>query len=203
MRVARIASFQNGTRTRLNTQRYNMRMKNDDAEVTIRRAENKDAPALSTLGAVTFTETFGHLYPPEDLRTFLENTHTIEAWARILADDQRAVWLASLADGTPIGFILVGACKLPVENREPTAGEVQQLYVLATHHNLRLGTHLMNLGIEWLEAQGRTPLYVGVWSENYGAQRFYTRYGFEKVGEYGFPVGGTVDLEFILKRSRA
>lgn len=178
-------------------------MLNDDSEVTIRRAGRQDASALAALGAATFTETFGHLYPPEDLATFLLGTHSTDAWLHILVDDQRAVWLASLASGTPIGFILVGACKLPVENREPTAGEVQQLYVLAKHHNLRLGTRLMKLGVEWLEAQGRTPLYVGVWSENYGAQRFYTRYGFEKVGEYGFPVGSTVDLEFILKRSPA
>ncbi len=178
-------------------------MLNDDSEVTIRRAGQEDASALAALGAATFTETFGHLYPPEDLETFLLGTHSTDVWSRVLVDAQRAVWLASLADGTPIGFILVGTCKLPVENREPTAGEVQQLYVLAQYHNLRLGTRLMKLGLEWLEAQGRAPLYVGVWSENYGAQRFYTRYGFEKVGEYGFPVGGTVDLEFIMKRQPA
>ena len=58
----------------------------------------------------------------------------------------------------------------------------------------------MNAGLEWLEAQGRAPLYVGVWSENLGARRFYCRYGFNKVGEYGFRVGGTVDREFILRR---
>jgi predicted N-acetyltransferase YhbS len=39
-----------------------------------------------------------------------------------------------------------------------------------------------------------------VWSENFGAQRFYGRHGFSKVGEYGFKVGRTVDREFILKR---
>jgi len=40
-----------------------------------------------------------------------------------------------------------------------------------------------------------------VWSENFGAQRFYARYGFEKVGTYEFPVGQTRDLEFILRRA--
>ena len=39
-----------------------------------------------------------------------------------------------------------------------------------------------------------------MWSENFGAQRFYGREGFEKVGEYGFRVGATVDHEFILRR---
>lgn len=175
-------------------------MTSNDFAPSIRRATSEDASTLAALGAATFTETFGHLYPPEDLQTYLSEAHSVNAWARILADEQRAVWVARLADETAIGFILVGPCKLPVENREPSAGEIQQLYVLARHHNLRLGTRLMDIGLEWLQTQGRTPIYIGVWSENYGAQRFYGRYGFGKVGEYGFPVGKTVDREFILKR---
>jgi ribosomal protein S18 acetylase RimI-like enzyme len=165
----------------------------------IRRAIPDDAAALAVLGAATFTETFGHLYPPEDLQTFLA-THSEEAWDRVLRDPRSAVWVAELEAGGQVGFIVVGACKLPVENLEPTAGEVKQVYVLARHHKLRLGTRLMDLGLEWLDAQERKPIYIGVWSENHGAQRFYARYGFSKVGEYGFPVGNTVDHEFILKR---
>lgn len=175
-------------------------MTNTNLQVAIRRATANDASLLAALGAATFTETFGHLYPPEDLQTFLVGSHSVDAWNRTLADSERAVWVAALADATPIGFIVVGACKLPIENREPNAGEIQQLYVLARHHNLRLGSRLMDLGLDWLAEQGRTPLYIGVWSENFGAQRFYGRYGFVKVGEYGFPVGKTVDREFILKR---
>jgi ribosomal protein S18 acetylase RimI-like enzyme len=172
----------------------------DETPGSIRCATPEDAAALAALGAATFTETFGHLYAPEDLQTYLSTAHSEEAWRQTLTDSGSAVWVAQLGDGPPIGFINVGRCKLPVENREPAAGEVKQLYVLAQHHNLRLGTRLMDIGLEWLEAQGHAPIYVGVWSENYGAQRFYARYGFRKVGEYGFPVGKTVDREFILKR---
>jgi diamine N-acetyltransferase len=175
-------------------------MSHDNSQATIRRATPADAPLLAELGAATFTETFGHLYPSEDLQHFLLGTHSLDSWTRTLADPQRATWIATHADGSPIGFLAVGPCKLPVENREPTAGEIQQLYVLAQHHNLRLGSRLMSEGLQWLEEQGRRPIYIGVWSENFGAQRFYGRYGFRKVGEYGFPVGKTVDHEFILKR---
>lgn len=175
-------------------------MKDEAYSPTIRRATPDDAARLARLGAATFTETFGHLYPPEDLHAFLSSVHVPEAWSRTLSDPQRAVWLVELPSETDIGFMLVGACKLPVENLESTAGEVQQLYVLAKYHNLRLGTRLMELGLSWLDSQARSPIYIGVWSENLGAQRFYGRYGFHKVGEYGFPVGGTIDREFILKR---
>mgnify|MGYP001131389367 CR=1 FL=1 len=167
---------------------------------SIRRATIEDAAVLAALGAATFSETFGHLYPPEDLEAYLTTAHSTQNWTRTLADPARAVWLAQTADAA-IGYVTVGACKLPVEPLEPQAGEVQQLYVLARYHNLRLGSRLMQLGLEWLAAQNRRPVYVGVWSENFGAQRFYARYGFTKVGEYGFPVGKTVDREFILKRT--
>lgn len=167
---------------------------------TIRRATPDDVASAAELGAATFVETFGHLYASEDLQTFLEKSHSPESWARTLADPKQAVWVVEQKGGRKIGFLVVGACKLPVENMEAGAGEIQQLYVLAEFHNLRLGAKLMDLGLEWLASQHRLPIYIGVWSENYGAQRFYGRYGFEKVGEYGFPVGKTVDREFILKR---
>jgi ribosomal protein S18 acetylase RimI-like enzyme len=168
-------------------------------DVTLRRAVPSDAPALAALGAATFKETFGHLYPPEDLRTFLLDAHSIDTWSRRLADAKCGVWVALLAQAL-IGHILVGPCKLPVENLESTAGEIHQLYVLATHHNLHLGSRLMELGLAWLEKQSYAPLYIGVWSENLAAQRFYSRYGFQKIGEYGFVVGTTIDREFILRR---
>ena len=98
-----------------------------------------------------------------------------------------------------MGFALAGYCKLPVEGLERRAGELRQLYVKATHQHRGLGAALFETALAWLE-QHYSPLYIGVWSNNHGAQRFYGRYGFVKVGEYGFPVGKTVDREFILRR---
>jgi RimJ/RimL family protein N-acetyltransferase len=43
-------------------------------------------------------------------------------------------------------------------------------------------------------------VYIGVWSGNAGAQRLYARHGFEKIGEYDFPVGQHLDREFILRQ---
>lgn len=174
-----------------------------DASISIRSATRADAATLAALGRATFTETFGHLYPSEDLQAFLAAAHSLGAWERTLADERRAVWLALLADGTPVGFIAAGDCKLPMDAREARAGEVQQLYVLARYHDRRIGSRLMQIGLDWLDAQGHEPLYVGVWSENLGAQRFYRRYGFDRIGEYGFVVGSTVDREFILRRTPA
>lgn len=168
---------------------------------TIRRATSADAAVLASLTERTFTETFGHLYPPEDLAEYVERVCSVGACRKLIEDPAVAIWMAGIDGLSPAAFITAAMnCKLPVENLESSAGEIRQLYVLSTHQNERLGARLMDVALTWLQEQQCSPLYIGVWSENFGAQRFYGRYGFEKVGEYGFPVGKTVDHEFILKR---
>jgi ribosomal protein S18 acetylase RimI-like enzyme len=170
------------------------------ASFTIRRALATDAAALALITERTFTETFGHLYPPEDLAEYLAKHCRPDSCGKLLEDPKVGAWLIGADGDAPVGYATAGPCKLPVENREPNAGEVRQLYVLSTHQNQQLGAKLLDAALGWLTEQKFSPLYIGVWSQNYGAQRFYGRYGFTKVGEYGFPVGKTVDHEFILKR---
>lgn len=169
--------------------------------ITIRRATLGDAFRLGDVGSATFTETFAHLYPPEDLAAFLQATHSPEIWARRLHDEHLAVWLAEDGDGTAIGYASAGPCKLPVPDLESNAGELFQLYLRAGHHGRQLGTRVLETALAWLEQRGFDPLYVGVWSGNAGAQRLYARFGFTRCGEYDFPVGRQRDREYILRRA--
>ena len=123
-----------------------------------------------------------------------------EAYLNVIEDPSAGVWLAQREHGALAGFVVAAGCKLPIENREATAGEIRQLYVLPRYQNAKLGSRLLETALDWLAEQKRSPVYIGVWSKNYGAQRFYGRYGFVKVGDYQFRVGKTVDHEFILKR---
>jgi hypothetical protein len=70
-----------------NSPRYGhvrIRMTEQRPNLAIRRAVPADAQALSALATRTFTETFGHLYPPEDLSYFLEEAYAATASAGLL-----------------------------------------------------------------------------------------------------------------------
>lgn len=166
---------------------------------TIRRATPVDADALSRIARDTFTETFGHLYPAEDLRAFLDRTHAAAAYAERIADDATALWLLEL-DGEVVGYAWAGACHLPHPDVAAGDGELKCLYVLARAQNTGWGGRLFETALQWLQRDGPRTLWIGVWSQNLGAQRFYARYGFQKTGEYQFPVGRVRDDEFILRR---
>lgn len=168
-----------------------------NAAPTIRRATVEDADTVSSLGARTFTETFAHLYPPEDLETFLAYAYGLERTRNDLAHPDKATWLLDDEDGEAIGYALAGPCDLPHDEVAPADGELKRIYVLKSHQGGGRGSALLTTALDWL---GPRRIWIGVFSENHGAQKLYGRMGFEKVGEYFFKVGETNDLEFILRR---
>lgn len=172
---------------------------NDD-RYTLRRATPEDAGTLSALATRTFVETFGHLYPPEDLQAFLDEAYPADRQRVILEHPGYAVWLLE-QEGVAVGHAAAGPCGLPHPQVAPGDGELKRLYLLKEQQNRGWGSRLLQTALAWLEREGPRTLWVGVWSENSGAQRLYGRHGFERVGEYGFPVGRVRDREFILRRT--
>ena len=165
----------------------------------IRRAVRDDAEALSRIAIQTFTDTFGHMYPDEDLQDFLRTNYAVDECAKLLADDRYAVWLLE-DDGAAIGHALAGSCGLPHADVKPEHGELKRLYLLPQAQNGGWGARLFDTALAWLERDGPRTIWISVWSQNLGAQRFYARWGFAKVAEYEFPVGRVRDHEFMFRR---
>ena len=59
----------------------------------LRRATLEDADALSALASTCFTQTFGHLYAPDDVDRFIHEAYSPEVLRSELADPKCATWL--------------------------------------------------------------------------------------------------------------
>ena len=167
--------------------------------ISIRRATVSDAQAVSRIATRTFTETFGHLYPDEDLQSFIDENYAVERQAVILGHPDYAIWLLERG-GEAVGHAAAGPCGLPHPQATTADGELKRLYVLADVQGGGWGGRMCQVALDWLERAGPRTLWISVWSENVGAQRFYARHGFEKAGEYEFPVGRVRDHEFMFRR---
>ena len=131
---------------------------------------------------------------------FLAKAHNLERAHSDLTNTSNGVWLVEVGSET-VGYALAGPCELPHAEVSPGDGELKRLYLLRRTQNSGIGGRLFETALAWLLANGPRTIWIGVWSENFGAQRLYGRRGFAKVGEYGFAVGQTIDREFILRRS--
>ena len=190
----------------------------------IHRATPADADALSVLSRTCFTQTFGHLYAPHDLALFLDQAYSPSVLHTELTDPTRATWLlfeesSDEAEDERCDRVTSGASPAdapstrldsarPEEEahasslQDPLIGYVTACPAHLPHPDVAPddGTTLLRTALEWLERNGPRTVWIGVWSENYGAQRFYARHGFDIVGEYLFMVGDHADREFITRR---
>jgi diamine N-acetyltransferase len=166
--------------------------------VSYRDAGPEDATRLAELFAASFTETFGHLYRPEDLAAFLKQLDEA-GWAEELADPGLRIRLAE-ADGKPVGFAKVGTITLPVTPERP-ATELRQLYILKPWQGLGIAHELMDWALSRARELGAEDVYLSVYVDNHRARRLYERYGFEFVGPYAFMVGSQADEDLIMRLS--
>ena len=184
----------------------------------LRRATPEDAEALSVLASTCYIQTFGQLYSSADLDRFIHEAYSPEVLRVELADPARPTWLFFLekseadatvpgsanahtaSEGKLIGYVTVCPAHLPHPDLKPTDGEVQRLYLLREYQGGGRGSMMLQHAIDYLLADGPRPLWIGVFSENLGAQRLYGRHGFKLVGEYKFMVGDHADREFIMRR---
>lgn len=173
-------------------------------DIVIRRAMAADAEALGAISARLFRETFvdggfAIPYPPADIEAWLAEAHSPAAYARMLADPKMALWLAEDADGRAVAFATAGPCKFDFPGASPDDGQLYRFYLDAAVQGAGLADRFLAVVLDWLGAD-RRPVWLGVWSGNARAQRFYARHGFIKVAEFEEPIGQTIDLEFAFRR---
>lgn len=162
--------------------------------VAYRDAGAADAEALAAFAERTFTETFGHLYPPEDLATYVEAKYRPHVVAAEIAEPETRYRLALRGDA------IIGYCKMGVVDMEVDATdalELHRLYVDSDAKGAGIAQALMDEALAWARGKGAKRMYLSVWENNARAQAFYRRYGFEHIGEHKFMVGRVADRDFI------
>jgi ribosomal protein S18 acetylase RimI-like enzyme len=164
------------------------------SEITYRDAHAADAEALAAFAEMTFTETFGHMYPPEDLAAYVGAKYRADVVAGEIAEPETRYVLA-LRDGVIVGYSKLGVVDMDVDATD--ALELHRLYVDTSVKGAGVAKTLMDDGLAWARGKGARVMYLSVWENNMRAQAFYRRYGFEHVKEHKFMVGRVADRDFI------
>lgn len=164
------------------------------SEISYRDASAADAEALAAFAEATFTDTFGHLYPPEDLAAFVEAKYRAPVIGEEIADPATRYVLA-LRDGAIVGYCKMGDVDMDVD--ATAALELHRLYVDTSTKGTGVAKTLMDDALAWARSKGAKVMFLSVWENNARAQAFYKRYGFEHVKEHKFMVGRVADRDFI------
>lgn len=167
----------------------------------LRLATPVDVPALSDLGRRAFVAKFGHLYSAENLARFLDEAHAPATISAQLANPDMQIAVIE-QDGKITSFCkITRTSTLPPHTPANAPMELKQLYtdpdLIGRGHGARL--------MDWALAQARAwqadEMQLSVYADNPEAQRFYRRYGLEKVADITFAVGDHIDPEFLFAKA--
>jgi ribosomal protein S18 acetylase RimI-like enzyme len=166
----------------------------------IRRATLADAPLIASIGADTFTTSFGAQNTPENLAKHLAKAFGEEIQMRELTNPA-VTYLIAEQNGRTAGYAQVREGDAPPAVTGPKPVEVRRFYVLADFHGTGIAQALMDACAAEARRRGGRTLWLGVWDQNPRAIRFYTKWGFEDVGGQTFMLGDDPQQDRVLARS--
>lgn len=166
--------------------------------VNIVRATLPFLDRLRQIAIKTFTDTYGHLNTPENMRQYIENAFNRDRLAGELQNPLCQYWLAML-DEDIAGYIKINFGEAQTNMGGAQSLELERIYVLPACKGQGIGAALLNKAIGIAREHGLESVWLGVWEQNGQAIRFYEKMGFQKAGEHTFLLGSDEQRDFVMK----
>lgn len=164
--------------------------------IAIKTAVVSDAPTISTLGRITFTETFAHLFNNSELNNYLDNTFNQIKLEESILKDQNIFGILYLSD-KPIGYYKLKMGLHYDKSKNEGFVQLQKIYILHNYLDLKLGNVILDHILHLKEIVDCKTIWLVVLSTNSRAVHFYLKQGFKKINNYYHTIG-TRRLEYDL-----
>jgi ribosomal protein S18 acetylase RimI-like enzyme len=148
---------------------------------------------------------WSYLFEPGVLEAYLEISQGHVFYHDVITHNGEKSFVHIAVDSTTneiVGFILCGENSLPIveelyphDNTDLTKknGELKKLYIRPHLFGKGIAEKLTDVALAWFKSKGyEDRIFLSVFSENFRAQKFYARKGFQKIGEYFFPIGDNI-----------
>ena len=168
--------------------------------ISIRMATREDAVLIADISRQAFYDTFAADNTKEDMEKFLEEQFTRGRLMMEVGSPENTFLLATI-DNEVAGYVKLRDGKLPDELKCSTALEIARLYAVKEFIGKGVGAALMQVSLDIARKKQKQFVWLGVWEKNKRAIDFYTRWGFEKFGEWDFLLGNDLQRDWLMKKA--
>ena len=167
----------------------------------IRDALTSEGPAYTEFARAAFIATYAANNSPSLLAQHLERAFSVVQQQADLLDPARTTLVLEAPDTGWAGFAVLRAHQAPAVVPGGNPVELERLYVGEAWQGRGAGHQLMAACVERAAANGHDALWLGVWTENRRARRFYQNEGFIEVGRHQFDFGGELQDDVLMART--
>jgi diamine N-acetyltransferase len=167
--------------------------------IEVREAEFSDIAAMREVAIQSYVDTFADVNTPENMSAFLNEAYSQQKLEQEFHEPKSVLYLA--CEGNRIaGFLRLRRSSEVEYKLGSNTIELQRLYIHKDFQNQKVGKMLMQKAIDYAIEKRFEWIWLGVWEQNFNAQRFYEKWGFEKFGEHVFQMGDDPQIDWLLKK---
>lgn len=164
----------------------------------IRQAGVSDFKIISALAITTFYEAYFEQDASINLADYVMNSFSLEKIKNELEDKNSTFFIAEI-DKKAVGYAKFREDSQVDCVKNENAVELQRIYILEKMKGKNVGKMLLQKCLDVAKIKGFETLWLGVWSQNFSAQKFYKKLGFERIGEMYFEYGSEIETNFVMQ----
>lgn len=168
-------------------------------KIEVKKCTAGDLERLLYLSKTTFVDAFEKHINAKDFRKYVDITFTKENFLRQLKNPGSHFYFICIED-EPAGYFKLNEPGAQSDVNEPGSVELERIYLLKRFQGQNIGTLVLDDIIHMALALGANRLWLGVWSNNRGAVRFYERHGFKKFGGHPSIVSPDLPPDWLMKK---
>lgn len=168
-------------------------------DIFFRQCTLDDIHTLRYLSLNTFSETFSHLNKESNMKSYLDNSFSLERLKEELYCDASHFYFL-YADSELTGYIKLNEAPGQTDINDVNSLEIERIYVKKEFHGKGLGRALMDKALEKARLLGKLFLWLGVWEKNENAILFYKKNGFYEFGTHSFFMGDEEQRDYIMRK---
>ena len=159
---------------------------------------------LQEIAIKTYYETFSDTNSEALLQSYFEASLNIKTLSQHLVHPHSAFYFIYAKNDTqyttPAGFLKLNINDAQSDLMDPTALEVEKIYLLDAFLSQGLGKQMIEFSITQAKQKNKSYLWLGVWENNFPAIKFYQKMGFEQFSTHNFDMGGDIQTDWLMKR---
>lgn len=167
-------------------------------KISIEKANLTDLPQLQKIASETFFESFSAENTDEDMQTYLARNFSTEKLILELNDQNSDIYFA-VFEQKVIGYLKLNFRESQSHLQDDDAIQIERLYISKEYQNKNVGQFLLEKAIEIAKNADKAYVWLGVWTENIRAIKFYKRNNFSEFGNYIFMLGKDEQQDILMK----
>ena len=166
----------------------------------IQLAEPFDAYSLSKLAEKTFRDAFAKLSDKENFENYVARSFTENQIRSEILDSASTFFIASLNDEW-VGYAKLNHGVPPDCVNQIPSIELARLYSMQEYLGCGIGPALMKACINYAREKDYKSIWLSSWKKNSRGNAFYTKMGFQIIGNATFALGSDIQDDYIFSKS--